>query len=201
MPSRVYQQLLKRGVIVRPVANYGLPEWLRITVGLPAENERLLRALADSARRRRVKLALIGVGLIGGSFAIALRAARQVDVITGFDSRPEALQRAFELGVIDRSSESAARAIDKPNLVMIATPVGATAGTCCAAIAPHLGPAAIVTDVGSTKTGVIETARHALGRHFRALCPAIRSQAASTRASTYAEAALFNDKVFVSVRR
>jgi histidinol-phosphate aminotransferase len=43
--GRVYQQLLRRGVIVRPVANYGLPEWLRVTVGLPAENQRFLAAL------------------------------------------------------------------------------------------------------------------------------------------------------------
>ena len=46
--DRIYEQLLKRGVIVRPVANYGLPMWLRITIGLPAENERFVQALADS---------------------------------------------------------------------------------------------------------------------------------------------------------
>ena len=46
--DRIYEQLLKRGVIVRPVANYGLPEWLRVTVGLPAENERFVQALTDS---------------------------------------------------------------------------------------------------------------------------------------------------------
>ena len=44
----VYQQLLKRGVIVRPVANYDLPEWLRVTIGLPEENERFVKALAES---------------------------------------------------------------------------------------------------------------------------------------------------------
>jgi histidinol-phosphate aminotransferase len=44
----VYQQLLKRGVIVRPVGNYGLPEWLRVSVGLPEENARFLAALPDS---------------------------------------------------------------------------------------------------------------------------------------------------------
>jgi histidinol-phosphate aminotransferase len=43
--SRTYQQLLKRGVIVRPVDNYGLPEWLRVTVGLPEENSRFIEAL------------------------------------------------------------------------------------------------------------------------------------------------------------
>ena len=51
--GRIYEQLLKRGVIVRPVANYGLPEWLRITIGLPEENERLVQALTDSLKRVR----------------------------------------------------------------------------------------------------------------------------------------------------
>lgn len=46
--GRIYEQLLKRGVIVRPVANYNLPDWLRITIGLPTENERFVQALADS---------------------------------------------------------------------------------------------------------------------------------------------------------
>ena len=43
--ERMYQELLKRGVIVRPVGNYGLPEWLRVTVGLPEENSRFVEAL------------------------------------------------------------------------------------------------------------------------------------------------------------
>ena len=43
--ERMYQELLKRGVIVRPVGNYGLPEWLRVTVGLPEENSRFIEAL------------------------------------------------------------------------------------------------------------------------------------------------------------
>jgi len=49
--GRVYRELLRRGVIVRPVANYALPEWLRVTVGLPAENERFLAALAAALAR------------------------------------------------------------------------------------------------------------------------------------------------------
>ncbi|MEP6609176.1 MAG: histidinol-phosphate transaminase [Burkholderiaceae bacterium] len=48
--TRVYQELLKRGIIVRPVANYGLPDWLRVTVGLPEENERFLQALRDALK-------------------------------------------------------------------------------------------------------------------------------------------------------
>ena len=56
-----------------------------------------------------MRLALIGVGLIGGSFARALRAAGEVDVVVGFDNQPDALRRAFDLGVINQSAESAAR--------------------------------------------------------------------------------------------
>jgi histidinol-phosphate aminotransferase len=49
--ARVYRALLEAGVIVRPVANYGLPEWLRVTIGLPAENARFLAALGDALAR------------------------------------------------------------------------------------------------------------------------------------------------------
>jgi histidinol-phosphate aminotransferase len=49
--AAVYQRLLAQGVIVRPVANYGLPEWLRVSVGLPDENERFLKALAQALGR------------------------------------------------------------------------------------------------------------------------------------------------------
>jgi histidinol-phosphate aminotransferase len=51
--ARVYEQLLRRGVIVRPVANYGLPEWLRVTVGLPEENAAFLRALPEALAAAR----------------------------------------------------------------------------------------------------------------------------------------------------
>ena len=45
--AAVYAGLLKRGVIVRPVANYGLPQWLRVTIGLPEENDRFIAALRE----------------------------------------------------------------------------------------------------------------------------------------------------------
>jgi histidinol-phosphate aminotransferase len=51
--ARVYQELLKRGVIVRPVANYQLPEWLRVSIGLPEENQRFLDALPDALAAAR----------------------------------------------------------------------------------------------------------------------------------------------------
>ena len=85
-----------------------------------------------------MRLALIGVGLIGGSFARALRAAGKVGHIVGFDTEPEALRRAVELGVIDEPAAAAAQAVIGANLVMIATPVGSIRQT-LREIVPNLG--------------------------------------------------------------
>jgi prephenate dehydrogenase len=135
--------------------------------------------------------------LIGGSFAKALRAAGKVDVITGFDDRPQALQRAIELGVIDRSSDSAADAVEQADLVMLATPVGSMRAL-LHAIAPHLAATAIVTDVGSTKAGVIQAARDELGSAFERFLPGHPIAGREHSGVEYSDAALFNDKVFVS---
>ena len=71
-------------------------------------------------------------------------------LITGFDTQPDALRRALDLGVIDQAANSAAQAVEQADLVMVATPVGSIGGV-FHAIASHLAPTAIVTDVGSTK--------------------------------------------------
>ena len=144
-----------------------------------------------------MKLALIGVGLIGGSFARALRAAGKVDVITGFDTQPDALRRAVDLGVIDQAANSAAQAVEHADLVMVATPVGSI-GDVLHAIASHLAPTAVVTDVGSTKTGVIEAARHELGSAFERFVPGHPIAGREHSGVEYSDAALFTDKVFVS---
>jgi prephenate dehydrogenase len=144
-----------------------------------------------------MKFALIGVGLIGGSFARALRAAGKVDVITGFDTQPDTLRRALDLGVIDQAANSAAQAVEQADLVMVATPVGSIGGV-FHAIASHLAPTAIVTDVGSTKAAVIEAARDELGSAFERFVPGHPIAGRERSGVEYSEAALFNDKVFVS---
>jgi prephenate dehydrogenase len=144
-----------------------------------------------------MKLALIGVGLIGGSFARALRAAGEVDVIVGFDCQLEALSRAVDLGVIDQSAASAARAVEQADLVLIATPVGSMPEI-LQAIASHLLPAAIVTDVGSTKATVIEAARQELGRVFERFVPGHPIAGREQSGVEYSDAALFKKKLFIS---
>ena len=95
-----------------------------------------------------MKLALIGVGLIGGSFARAALSAGAVTSVTGFDADPDALSAALRLGAITDVADSAPAAVRRAELVMLAVPVGAMAAV-MKAIAPHLQPGAIVTDVGT----------------------------------------------------
>jgi prephenate dehydrogenase len=99
------------------------------------------------------KLVVIGVGLIGGSFALDLRRAGLVKTVVGVGRSPENLDRALQLKVIDHAEQDAARAVVDADLVLLATPVGQM-GKVLAQIAPHLSPKTIVTDAGSTKRDV-----------------------------------------------
>ena len=100
------------------------------------------------------RLAIIGLGLIGGSFARALRAADVVGAIQGFDPDPAQAEAALALGVIDQAAVSAAEAVREADVVVLAVPVLRTAEA-LAAVLPALKPGAIVTDVGSTKQSVL----------------------------------------------
>ncbi|HVK55623.1 MAG TPA: prephenate dehydrogenase/arogenate dehydrogenase family protein [Burkholderiales bacterium] len=117
------------------------------------------------------KIAIFGVGLIGGSFALALKAAQAVQQIVGVDRDLGNLQRAVELGVITQYETDPAKAIEGAELVLLAIPVGQMKGV-MQAIAPHLGAATIVTDAGSTKQDVIRFALEYLPRHLPYVVPA-----------------------------
>lgn len=101
-----------------------------------------------------MKLAVIGLGLIGGSWARALRQAKAVTAITGFDPDPQQREDALKLGVVDRISTTAAAAVTEADVVVVSVPVLRTADAlrdCLSA----LKPGAIVTDTGSTKQSVL----------------------------------------------
>src|SRR4051794_10369928 len=100
------------------------------------------------------KVAIFGVGLIGGSFALALKKTGAVGQIIGVGRSPASLERAMELGIIDAASASVADAVTGADLVLIAAPVAQT-GAILASIAPHLQPGTVLTDAGSTKTDVV----------------------------------------------
>ena len=108
------------------------------------------------------QLGLIGCGLMGGSFALALRRAGLVKRVVGYSRSPATAERARELGVIDAQATSAAAAVAGSDLVLLAVPVAATEST-LAAIRDGLGAGALVMDVGSTKSDVVDAARKALG--------------------------------------
>jgi prephenate dehydrogenase len=108
------------------------------------------------------KIAIFGVGLIGGSFALALKKAGAVEQIVGVGRHLTTLQRARDLGIIDQIASDVAAAVSDADLILIAAPVAQT-GAILSSIAPHLQAGTIVTDAGSTKSDVALAARTALG--------------------------------------
>ena len=120
--------------------------------------------------RRLKRVALVGVGLIGGSFAAALRRAGGVTTVVGVDRDAHALERALALGVIDTAAESVSEATKGADLVVVAVPVRAI-GPVLHDVALALEPGAVVTDVGSTKSDVARVAREELRGHFVRFVP------------------------------
>ena len=132
---------------------------------------------------------IFGVGLIGGSFALGLKAAGAAQHIIGLGRNPVNLVRALELGVIDEACADPA-AVAGADLVLVATPVGQM-GAVFAAIAPHLRPGTVVTDGGSTKQDVVALAYRLLKNRVAQLVPghpiagAEHSGVAAARADLY----------------
>jgi prephenate dehydrogenase len=117
------------------------------------------------------KVVVFGVGLIGGSFALALRKAGAVDTLVGFGRSEQPLVHAKQLGIIDRIGKDIAAEVADADLVMLATPVGQMAEL-MAHIAPHVGPRTIITDGGSTKSNVVREAYAQLGSKAAQFVPA-----------------------------
>lgn len=107
--------------------------------------------------------AVLGVGLIGASFALAAKAAGIVDRVIGVARREETRRTALERGAADEATSDPAAAVAEADLVYISVPVGATADM-LSTIAPHLRPDALVTDAASVKSYVCDAAEEALPR-------------------------------------
>lgn len=136
------------------------------------------------------KLVIIGVGLIGGSFALALRAAGAVREVVGVGRSAGNLEEALRLGVIDRIATDAATAVLDADLVVLAVPVGQMAAV-MASIAPHLPARTIVTDAGSTKCDVAALARQYLPGHLARFVPAHPIAGAEKSGAAAASAELY----------
>jgi prephenate dehydrogenase len=116
------------------------------------------------------KVVVIGVGLIGGSFALALKKAGAVGEVVGMGRSPKVLERALELGIVDSITVSSEQAMRGASLVLIAAPVAQTQAI-LAALEPYLEPHTVVTDAGSTKGDVVHAARAALGNKIGQFVP------------------------------
>ena len=116
------------------------------------------------------KVVVCGVGLIGGSFALALKQAGAAREVVGLGRSRAPLEEALALGVIDRIAADWADAAQDADLILLAMPVGQMAPV-MAALAPHLQPGTIVTDGGSTKSDVVAVARAAFGAKSHQFVP------------------------------
>lgn len=141
------------------------------------------------------RLAVVGVGLIGGSFALALRKAGLVDNVVGIGRDPANLQRAVERGAIDAVAtlDEAARSAD---VVLLATPVSSFPAL-FSDLTPVLKPGCLITDVGSTKRDVIGAAQRTLGEHFSRFVPAHPIAGAEASGVAAARADLFQRRQVV----
>jgi len=142
------------------------------------------------------KVVVFGVGLIGGSFALALRKAHAVDSVVGFGRSEQTLVHAKQLGIIDRIGKDMAAEVADADLIMLATPVGQMAEL-MARIAPHLGPQTIITDGGSTKNDLVREAYAQLGSKVAQFVPAHPIAGAEVSGAMAARSDLFQWKKVV----
>lgn len=142
------------------------------------------------------KVVVFGVGLIGGSFGLALKAAGQVGEVVGFGRSLGTLAQALDLGIIDRVGVNAGQEVIDADLVLIATPVGQMPEI-MERIAPYLGPETVVTDGGSTKSDVVAAVREHFGERSGQFVPAHPIAGAENSGAAAARADLYRDKKVV----
>ncbi|MBC9905223.1 prephenate dehydrogenase [Achromobacter xylosoxidans] len=140
-------------------------------------------------------LAVVGVGLIGGSFAAALRQAGQVGRVLGVGRNAQSLARAIELGLIDEAA-SAEEAAARADLILLATPVGGL-GDVLSRMRAHLRSDTVLTDGGSTKAEVVEAARVALGDRVAQFVPGHPIAGAERSGPEAADAGLYRKRTVI----
>lgn len=116
------------------------------------------------------RLAIVGVGLIGGSLALALRQAGAVGHVVGCGRNQKNLDKAVQLGVIDSYEESISDAVKGADIVVLAVPLGAMQSV-FVQIKDVIGDATVITDVGSAKQSVVDIASANLGPRIGQFVP------------------------------
>ena len=139
------------------------------------------------------QLGVIGCGLMGGSFALALKRAGLVNRVIGYSKSPSTTEKAKKLGVIDVAAESALLAVSGSDIVLIAVPVAATEAT-FRAIRHLVEPGVLVMDVGSTKRDVVDAARRVLKERIGSFVPAHPIAGKEVGGVGHADATLYNGR-------
>ena len=139
------------------------------------------------------QLGVIGCGLMGGSFALALKRAGLVKRVVGYSKSPSTTERARKMGVIDVAAESALQAVSGSDIVLIAVPVAATETT-LKAIRHLVEPGVLLMDVGSTKRDVVDAARRVLRDGLSSFVPAHPIAGKEVSGIAHADASLYNGR-------
>jgi prephenate dehydrogenase len=139
------------------------------------------------------QLGVIGCGLMGGSFALALKRAGLVQRVVGYSKSPSTVERARRLGVIDIAAESALLAVSGSDIVLIAVPVAASEAT-FKAIRHLVEPGTLFMDVGSTKRDVVDVARRVLRERIGSFVPAHPIAGKEVAGVEHADAQLYQGK-------
>ena len=139
------------------------------------------------------QLGVVGCGLMGGSFALALKRAGLVKQVVGYSKSPSTTELAKRLGVIDVSAESALQALAGSDIVLVAVPVAATEST-FTALRHGIADGMLVMDVGSTKRDVVDTARRVLRDKIGHFVPAHPIAGSEQSGVAHADAALYNNR-------
>jgi prephenate dehydrogenase len=136
------------------------------------------------------QLGLIGCGLMGGSFALALKRAGLVKRVVGYSKSPSTTERAKQMGVIDVAADSALLAVSGSDIVLIAVPVAASE-IIFKSIYPLIEPDMLLMDVGSTKRDVVDAARRNLRDKVASFVPAHPIAGKELAGIQHADAALY----------
>ena len=139
------------------------------------------------------QLGVIGCGLMGGSFALALKRAGLVKRVIGYSKSPSTTEKAKKLGIIDTAAESALLAVSGSDIVLIAVPVSATEAT-FKAIRHLVEPGLLLMDVGSTKRDVVDAARRVLKERIGSFVPAHPIAGKEVAGIAHADATLYNGR-------
>ncbi len=139
------------------------------------------------------QLGVIGCGLMGGSFALAMKRAGLVKRVVGYSKSPSTTERARQMGVIDVEAPSALLAVSGADIVLVAVPVSATENT-FKAIKHLVTPQMLVMDVGSTKRDVIDAGRRALREQVGSFVPAHPITGKEVSGVEHADADLFHGR-------